>query len=863
MGWLQDLFKKKDTITQTVIPAETQPSVKFVDVGTKDTVRTGGYTIVGGESGGGGYATQLEGVIPSQVQGLEAASGRTTTVVGGDVRRLTPQQIAQVQARNNQQQFSGTVEEFNVSQGQQTPVGQKFFVRGQQTGQIIINPETGERYAQVSQPSRFQFVNQTRGTVQDIILGEEGATITEKMGVSFPSLFPESQQVMVKPFGMENIKTIRDDLGREVDPSKVSGLFLKIGEAEKYGFKVDRKEVSLSDLTSEERYIYNLNLQTSQMASGFFNKPIEEIQKSVVFIPQSSFVSPTQLKGWEKEVQLEYRQTLPVGERLKIAYESALPTGAKFNVYSVGRVGMELLSVGYEKSGLYKGIKRHPALNSILNAPVSPVGFERFVTGVFYLAPISPTTAQIERELFSVTKVGVVGTSQQTATGATKVNARFIAERAGRNVQGVVDSTTKYLTTTNKGDIFLTGTRGRVINIGAEFPTGRWLIKGGSQFQTTELSKINIEGILFRSRGKGVSVQGGVKSLFDSISVGVQRGELFGQVGYTLSPSTNDAISFGLIKNKPGVSKNIIELFGIKSTGVYANIGQISQTQVTQVSRQVLNSIAQEGTRSTIRGTNLIPIETPLNFLSSIVAGSSKSVSVQNQKVSPIVQQIIVKQDIIQKPININLSGTNVKTKDIGGSGQTSILLQGESNKQLPKQISISIQSDLQKQILKQVSIYTQSQKQRQLLKQVNISSQLQGNKTINININPPPTGKIELFPFLKFPSPKLLTASRAGFPVFTRRFGKWKSLGLYPSSKIALNVGKEYSLKTLGRSFYIGGKQPKSILPQFRTKMEKGIGQIFVQKTKYPGGSTLGTKSEIAEIQFFRGMSTKRRKKK
>jgi len=111
---------------------------------------------------------------------------------------------------------------------------------------------------------------------------------------------------------------------------------------------------------------------------------------------------------------------------------------------------------------------------------------------------------------------------------------------------------------------------------------------------------------------------------------------------------------------------------------------------------------------------------------------------------------------------------------------------------------------------------------------------------------------------------PRLITKKifSLNIPVFIRRFGKWKSLGIYPSSKIALNVGKEYTLKTLGRSFYIGGKQPKSLLPQFRTKKEKNIGQIFIQKTKYPGGSTLGTLGEKREIQFFRGLKGGKKRK-
>jgi hypothetical protein len=91
-------------------------------------------------------------------------------------------------------------------------------------------------------------------------------------------------------------------------------------------------------------------------------------------------------------------------------------------------------------------------------------------------------------------------------------------------------------------------------------------------------------------------------------------------------------------------------------------------------------------------------------------------------------------------------------------------------------------------------------------------------------------------------------------FPVMVRRFGRWKTIGFGSTPKQALLIGKGYSQKTLGRSFYVPGiKQPKKIIG-FRTKKEKGK-QIFIEKTGKGLISTLGSQGEKQEIKRFRQM--------
>jgi len=123
-----------------------------------------------------------------------------------------------------------------------------------------------------------------------------------------------------------------------------------------------------------------------------------------------------------------------------------------------------------------------------------------------------------------------------------------------------------------------------------------------------------------------------------------------------------------------------------------------------------------------------------------------------------------------------------------------------------------------------------------------------------------PPITKPPVLPFLR--GKTLLKQPLGKFPVYVRRFGKWKSVGFGKTEEQALLLGKQYSFRTLGRSFYVPGVKPTELLPGFRTKKEKGK-LIYIQKAKYPGGSTLASLGEKAEIKFFRGLKSPTKKKK
>lgn len=127
-------------------------------------------------------------------------------------------------------------------------------------------------------------------------------------------------------------------------------------------------------------------------------------------------------------------------------------------------------------------------------------------------------------------------------------------------------------------------------------------------------------------------------------------------------------------------------------------------------------------------------------------------------------------------------------------------------------------------------------------------------SKLISYPRTPPKTPPFR--PILK--GLKLPKQTFGKFPVFARRFGKWKSIGFGSTKEQALLLGKRYSQKTLGRSFYVPGMKPQQLLPGFRTKIEKGKGLIYIQKTGKGLLSTLGSAGEKAEIKFYRGLKMK-----
>jgi hypothetical protein len=89
-------------------------------------------------------------------------------------------------------------------------------------------------------------------------------------------------------------------------------------------------------------------------------------------------------------------------------------------------------------------------------------------------------------------------------------------------------------------------------------------------------------------------------------------------------------------------------------------------------------------------------------------------------------------------------------------------------------------------------------------------------------------------------------------FKIFTRRFGKFKTIGTSSDIKQAFNIGKSSTRNTLGATFYIRGLKSEGQVPfGYYTKKGKE-GTLFIQKTKY----RLGSAGEKAEINKFKRLS-------
>lgn len=90
-------------------------------------------------------------------------------------------------------------------------------------------------------------------------------------------------------------------------------------------------------------------------------------------------------------------------------------------------------------------------------------------------------------------------------------------------------------------------------------------------------------------------------------------------------------------------------------------------------------------------------------------------------------------------------------------------------------------------------------------------------------------------------------------FPVYVRRFGKFKIAGFGRTKGEALSIGKYIAGGTLAATFKVPGIKPKKI-KGFKTKKTKR-GFEFIEFPKF----RLNKKTEVKEIQGFK----KKKKKK
>lgn len=85
------------------------------------------------------------------------------------------------------------------------------------------------------------------------------------------------------------------------------------------------------------------------------------------------------------------------------------------------------------------------------------------------------------------------------------------------------------------------------------------------------------------------------------------------------------------------------------------------------------------------------------------------------------------------------------------------------------------------------------------------------------------------------------------GFPVFLRRFGVFKPIGVGRTQQEALQIGSQAAERTLATTFKVPTAKAVTI-PKFTTKLTRQ-GPLFIEQRRF----RLDAPSEIAELQFFR----------
>jgi len=249
-----------------------------------------------------------------------------------------------------------------------------------------------------------------------------------------------------------------------------------------------------------------------------------------------------------------------------------------------------------------------------------------------------------------------------------------------------------------------------------------------------------------------------------------------------------------------------------------------------------------------------------------------EGVSLQSKQIVPISYQKIKPQKlnvVMQKPITIKQGLRYDKQTATKLTGQK--LYQIQEVKESPLQrgkISLYNISQLKtkqrkkiKEGVKPVTLQKVSQIQKLKVKQPQLSISKLGGVGV---ISPPPSitpPSITSLPFsFRLKRQKPLGIPRGRYPVYLRRFGKFRIVGYGRTPMQAVGLGKRIAGRTLGVTFKVGGlaKLPKNIYG-FKTKKSKKTGELlFMEKPKY----RLSRKGEKKEIQFYKGIKRKPVKK-
>lgn len=555
----------------------------------------------------------------------------------------------------------------------------------------------------------------------------------------------------------------------------------------------------------------------------------EVLERVGVDLPALDTTPPTRDERIE---EIKARAGLPFFERIKYAY------GDKgVSIRGAIRAGFELEQIGLEKIGLTpEKISKIP----FFGEPVSSHVGEDIALSMFMLGPTAPTTTQVERELFEVSQVKLVGATQQVGRGRVITRAGFKVTRAGKTVRGVVKAesgltkvTAKIgkIKVTSDQEMVVSAVRGREISRGLRFPSGKEVVKPGQLFKGAEIAKVTPKGKLYFTRAIGVTKTGPENVLYKAGGISMQKGEYLVQIGATTT------------KRGAGISAGLLKIMKEPPTTTFVVRGISGARAGTTTA---LKSISSQAAKSVVRAGVQIPpkLTTQIIPIASLQKAPTLKLKTEPQQVVKIetTQIVTTKQIPAQRIIS--------KTKQR--------YVQRQPQRYVQRQVTpqTTAQKVLQKPLVTTKQKYAQRQARKLIQKSI-----LRTPTLLFTPITPkPPTKKLPRTPYKRYGRPKPSPRPRGLYDVFVRRFGKFKPIGKGLSLKQAGVLGREVVGGTLGATYKITGKIPKGLkVPKGFYKKITPTGVEIIEKPKY----RLSRATEKEEIQMFKLLKGGRKKKK
>ena len=564
--------------------------------------------------------------------------------------------------------------------------------------------------------------------------------------------------------------------------------------------------------------------------------------------------------------EISERQQLPFGERIQTAYRSADGKATWEDPISIRgyvRAFLEGSAYAGEKVGIVPTGDDIFIKKGLLYKPVSSRVAEDIIISAALLGGTTSTTAQLERQIASLTKVNILGVSQRVGKGGVATDVRFAASRGGTDVKGSAFALSKEVGRSSKGSIYLTALRGKLFKTRIHFPSGKIVSKGGKSFTTADITGIVKRGDYYISKGYGFSQAGTKTSPFGSAGIGKNiNKDLMKQFGASVSKEGN-IFSRSIIKLKDKPFTNLFKITGGgKKPAKFT--GQITQESSLKAITNSVNSAVRSSASSFLPPktiTRLIPVTDLKSITSqaSIPSSSYAGTGMYERTTGGLTPGLNSLQKLNQYTSDLTKTYTPLKSaifiqerqRGKTRTGTRQIFYEDLATRQVPKITQIYKQTPIQK--TKLTSLYTQVQATRGIARPFIFP---------RIQVRPKIKAKAA-FKIKPYRQPKLYPGGYAGQ---VRRFGVFKTIGK-GSLKDVFGLSTRKVKKELGATFRIIGPKGKPIkqlpIPKgFYQKQSKKFGTLFIEK-KSQRIKKVPKSLEVKELAFYRGIKNPIRSRK